>query len=405
VNLRKLQIRVFVITWMSYAVYYLTRKNLSITKSRLVDEFGLSTASLGSIDAFYLTFYAFGQFINGGLSDSQGAKKILAMGLLGSALCSVFFGLGSGVVVFTIAFAINGFFQSAGWPSGVKAMGPWFDFKSRGKIMGLWSTNYQVGGLIATILAALLLSKLGWRSAFFLPALLVGAMGIIVWFFLPQKKAEDTEARTGNARSDYFELIKIPEVWSLGFAYFGIKVIRYSLLFWLPFYLHRVLGYEEGVAGYLSLSMEIGGILGAILAGYVSDRYFPSRRSRLAIPMLLFLALSLLLYRYVGAWGWWPNFAAMGLVGFFLYGPDTLISGVCAQDVGGERLTASAAGFINGLGSVGGILQGWITVFVSERYGWNVLFYFFVLTAFLAALAMIPVLFATPREARMPAAD
>lgn len=381
---------VFLISYLAYATYYLTRKNLSVVKSRLVDE-GISMQMLSTIDAGYLSAYAAGLFIMGALGDRFGAKKILVFGLLGSALCSIFFGSLFSAPLFALIFFANGFFQSAGWPSGVKVMAPWFEPKSRGKIMGFWSTNYQIGGLLATMFASYFLMHFGWRMAFIGPGIIVAVAAFLVWLFLPSINNSQENLKPSSWRVDYAELLKKPNIWALGFAYFGLKFIRYSFLFWLPFYLHRVLHFKEDTAAFLSLSTEIGGILGAISVGYLADRIIPHDRGRIAIPLCLLLAFFLFIYLKVGGLGLWPNFMAMAAVGFFLFGPDTLISGACAQDIGGPRLSGSAAGFINGLGSLGGISQGFITVYISENFGWDMLFYFFILVAFLAALIMMPV--------------
>jgi sugar phosphate permease len=60
----------------------------------------------------------------------------------------------------------------------------------------------------------------------------------------------------------------------------------------------------------------------------------------------------------------------MALVGFCLFGPDTLISGAAAQDIGGKHDVAKAAGFINGFGSTGAVFQGLVTSGMStSRFG------------------------------------
>lgn len=84
------------------------------------------------------------------------------------------------------------------------------------------------------------------------------------------------------------------------------------------------------------------------------------------------------------------NFAAMALVGALLFGPDTVISGCASQDLGGRYAAATAAGLVNGIGSLGPILQGRFTAHVSERYGWNTLFDCFVALSLLGALALVP---------------
>jgi sugar phosphate permease len=84
------------------------------------------------------------------------------------------------------------------------------------------------------------------------------------------------------------------------------------------------------------------------------------------------------------------NVLGMALVGFCLFGPDTIICGAAAQDLGGKHNVAKAAGFINGVGSIGAIFQGLVTSGVSKsRFGWNGLFYLFVALALLSAIALL----------------
>ncbi|MCS6912678.1 MAG: MFS transporter [Myxococcales bacterium] len=402
-RLAQLQARVFGITWLSYASYYLTRKNLSVVKSRLHDELGVSAAALGVIDTLYLVGYAAGQFVSGVLGDRFGPRRLIAAGMMASAATALIFGASRSVLVFALCFGLNGLFQSTGWPNNVKAMQPWFGRHSRGRIMGLWCTNYQVGGLVATALATYLLTRYGWQASFWAPGMMVAGVGALVLLGLVERPEDcglsplheemDGASRPSQAAASAAptlgELLRMPALWALGGAYFGLKLIRYSLLFWLPFYLHQQLGYPESTAGYMATAFEAGGIAGAVTIGWLSDRYVPHRRARLAAPCILALGAALLLYQRVSGTGLLANGLAIGLVGFLLFGPDTLISGAAAQDLGGHRATAGVAGVINGMGSVGAVLQGMVTAGISQRWGWDALLHCFVVMALLSGLALV----------------
>lgn len=410
-RLKQYQARAFALTWFSYAGYYLTRKPVSVVKKRLMEELGISSFWLGIMDTAYLAAYALGQFLCGMIGDRAGARKLLGYGMLGTAACSAAFGFSGVAFLFVLFWFLNGLLQSSGWPGNVKAMTPWFSPKSRGMVMGLWGTCYQVGGVVGTALAAWLLVNLGWRSAFFVPAALVALVGgaILLWLVehpsqvglrlpdasgsAPTRALEAGQAPVMpvvEAPMSMLEALRLPGILNLGAAYFGLKLIRYTLLFWLPFYLSKELGYAEDTAGYLSTAFEVGGIVGAIGVGYLSDKYFAQRRMVLAAPLIFCIGLALLLYMAVGSLGMAANAAAMALTGFLLFGPDALISGAAAQDLGGTRAAASAAGVINGLGSIGAILQGVVTTTVSEAYGWNGLFYVLVGLAVLSSLSLAP---------------
>jgi sugar phosphate permease len=101
------------------------------------------------------------------------------------------------------------------------------------------------------------------------------------------------------------------------------------------------------------------------------------------------LAGALLLYIKVAPISMTVNFVSMALIGFCLFGPDTIICGAAAQDIGGRHNVAKAAGFINGVGSVGAIFQGLVTTKMSKAYGWDALFYLFVCLALLSSVALL----------------
>jgi sugar phosphate permease len=387
------RLRVFALTWLSYATYYFARKNFPVVKGTLERELGIGTAGLAVIDTGYLATYAIGQFVGGALSDRIGSRRLIGFGMIGSAMLIAAFGASSSAALFALFFGLNGFFQATGWPGNVKAMAAWYSPTERGSVMGLWSTCFQVGSLAATALAAWLLAHFGWRSAFFVPAVWIALVGLLVLLFLqevPEGGPHDAgeKPRPGVVRGAAREVLKNPIVWLLGAAYFGMKLIRYCLDFWLPYYLEKSLGYPRDTAAYISTGFQFGGIFGAIVIGWISDRLFPGRRGAVAAICTIGLAGALALYGRVAPMGMALNFAAMALVGFCLFGPDALISGVAAQDLGGPLAAGTIAGFINGCGSVGAIAQGALVAGVSKRFGWQAVFQALMLLAAASALTL-----------------
>lgn len=390
--------RVFALTWLAYASYYLGRKGFSVTKVAIARELGVGTEVLASIDTGYLVAYALGQVPSGVAADRFGARWLIGAGLIASAAACALFGIASGALVLGVCFTLNGLAQSTGWPGTNKAMAEHTTPRDRGRVMGWWSTCYQVGGVVATALATYLLARYGWRAAFFTPALCMLAVGILIWIALPSSRsaqaaqsASDAPAPATNAKAQPLELGLI---FSYGACYFCLKLIRYSLLFWLPFYLHTEAGFGEEESGYLSTSFEIGGVVGSIGLGALSDRAMRAglRRAHAAAGSIALLALSLLVYAGVGTASMPVHFALIALIGALLFGPDALLSGAAAQDAAATGRAATAVGLVNGMGSAGALLQGLLTVTVQRTWGWNALFYVFFALAVLAAVCLLPAL-------------
>lgn len=407
----------FVITWLAYASYYLGRKGFSVAKAAVSRELGVGIEVLASIDTAYLVAYAAGQVPSGVAADRFGPRLLVGLGLIGSAIACALFGIAHGALLLGACFALNGLMQSTGWPGTTKAMAGWTSAHERGRVMGLWSTCYQVGGIAATALATYLLAQSGWRAAFLWPALWLAGMGLVVLIALkpapafvptPAPQAADGDDELIGAPSLPLpahmlkgNALRNPTLYCYGACYFCVKLIRYSLLFWLPYYLHTAVGLAETQSGFLSTSFEIGGTIGSVALGWISDHVgsswarMPAKRNHrafVAAVSLFGLALTLLAYARVEHASVTLHFASMALVGALLFGPDALLSGAAAQDAGGHAQAATAVGLVNGMGSAGALLQGALTVGVQSAFGWNGLFYAFFGLALTACVCLLPAL-------------
>ncbi|MBI2980975.1 MAG: MFS transporter [Deltaproteobacteria bacterium] len=402
------RIRTFAITWIAYAGFYLCRKNLAVVKVSLKEEFGFDNLHLGAIGTAYLTTYAIGQFLNGVLGDKVGARITVGLGLLIAAISSFLFPLGTTAGFMMVLYGINGYAQATGWPGLVKTMGNWFSIHERGIVMSWWGTCYQLGSALATAFAAYLLSVWGWRYAFFVPAVSLFGIAILFLTFLketpedvglpdietcrekePKEEAGETTVTQARPLSSTIrKVLENPTVWLLGLSYFCLKLIRYSLMFWLPLYMVEKLGYNASAAGYYSIAVEVAGFFGTLFAGYVSDKIFGSRRGPIACLMFLGLALSLYAHTHLVLMGNFWNVVGMALIGFMTYGPDSIMTGPAAMDFGTKEGAATAAGFINGMGSIGAALEGILVGYVSQSFGWDFLFHLFVGLALIGAALM-----------------
>ncbi len=396
VNLRRRNL-VWGVTWLAYATYYLGRKGFSAAKHSLKSAGLLGEQALGNIDTAFLAAYALGQFVSGYLGDRVGARRLIGFGMLSSAAACWAFGSASGALAFGLLFMLNGFAQSTGWPGTTRAMAEWTTPRERGTVMGVWSTCYQVGGLVAGPLAGSLIVRYGWRSAFQVPAVLLAAVAVLVFVFVrpgprpagdaPATRAGDVEARQRAQRA----VLANPELWAYGASYFFIKFTRYALLMWLPYYLSTTLSYSADKAAWVSSAFEAGGVFGVVAIGRLSDT---SRFGRipLAAASLVALALALFGYSKLGGASTTLNVALFALVGFFLFAPDSILCGAAAQDAGGRHATAMATGFVNGVGSLGGLVEGLTVPLLAKHYGWGALFPCLVGMAILAAASLLPVL-------------
>ncbi len=406
-SLSKSQRITFGVTWITYAGFYLCRKNLSIALPLLAGASALGSVQLANIVFGYSLLYAVGQFAFGFLSDRIGPKRVVGAGLLIIVASNVAMGVHASFMWLMIFACLNGVGQSTGWSGLVKTMANWFCYENRGVVMAWWGTNYVLGGFLATAFATWAvspsapMSQLGWVRGFLFPALLL-AVVVPIFFLAVSDTPHSAEGSDSYQKSsqvipeghtswtDLQMLLLKPSLWTIGMSYFFLQLCRYALMFWLPYYMVRQLHYGVQAAGYLSSLYELIGVGGALLAGYISDRFNQSRRAPVSAVMLGLLALVMFFQ---------PAFAhaklvgmavAISLAGFLSYGPDTLLSGAAAQDVGETRAAATSSGLIDGIGHLGALASPYLVVLVSERYGWDRLFLIFAGTALLAGLILLP---------------
>jgi OPA family glycerol-3-phosphate transporter-like MFS transporter 1/2 len=170
---------------------------------------------------------------------------------------------------------VAGLFQATGWPSVVAVIGNWFGKRKRGLIMGIWNAHTSVGNITGSLLAASVLDY-GWGWSFIAPGMFIALAGVLVFLFLaaypedvgfpcsnvPAARAEavarDVEAQaqsegivekgknapiregSGVRRSvGLLEACMIPGVLPFAFCLFFAKLVAYTFLYWLPFYLSQ----------------------------------------------------------------------------------------------------------------------------------------------------------------------
>jgi len=414
--------QVFTITWLTYFGFYLTRKTFSVAKigMELDPSIEISRHDMAWIDGAFLSAYAIGQFVSGIMGDRAGTRKVVVVGMFGSALAAAAMGASSITLVFGVLFGLQGLCQSTGWAPLVKNVGNFFSQHERGTVIGLWSTNYAVGGMVASVFAGYWGDLLGWRYAFFVPAATllviwllfvlfqrnrpedVGLPPIEVYHNEEQAVLVDSEAVEEDGPESSWKLVKQVladrTVLVICLAYFLTKPARYAILFWGPKYIQEKLGTGMAESGALSALFELAGIAGALSAGIISDRVFNSRRMPVCVITLTILGVFMLFMDELPA-----TRVVLGasyiLIGLLVFVPDTILNGPAAVDFGTKKGAGTVAGFVNGAGSIGAILGGTIPGLFAERWGWDGVFTLLGAMAITAAVILLPKWNALPATA------
>jgi sugar phosphate permease len=145
-------------------------------------------------------------------------------------------------------------------------------------------------------------------------------------------------------------------------------------------------GATISMAAYKAIAFPVAGGLGAIFAGWASDKIFEHRRAPISFIMLILLAISCYLFRIVPGNNWVVSFIMLMFIGFFTFGPHVLIVAAIPADFGSRKAASSVTGFIDAMGYLGASLTGVGTGYLIEKLGWNAAFYFWIFGAIFAAI-------------------
>uniref|UniRef100_A0A8C4GUA1 Glucose-6-phosphate exchanger SLC37A2 n=1 Tax=Dicentrarchus labrax TaxID=13489 RepID=A0A8C4GUA1_DICLA len=385
----------------------------------------------GVLDNCFLVAYAFGMFFSGIFGERLPLRYYLSFGMLMSGLFTCLFGLGFYWNIHSLGYygfiqVMNGLMQTTGWPAVVACVGNWFGKGKRGFIMGVWNSHTSVGNILGSLIAGAFVSS-AWGMSFIVPGLIIASTGILCFFFLvesqflftretltqslirlnytirvfvSQSEQESVETEQDSAHVDqtvngaictestdlveehveaisFCGALSIPGVVEFSLCLLFAKLVSYTFLYWLPLYISNVAHFEAKEAGDMSTLFDVGGIVGGIMAGLVSD-YTGGRASTCCVMLLAaapMVSVSMLL-----------------LCGGLVNGPYALITTAVSADLGtheslrgNSRALSTVTAIIDGTGSIGAALGPLLAGVISPT-GWNNVFYMLISADVLACL-------------------
>lgn len=172
-------------------------------------------------------------------------------------------------------------------------------------------------------------------------------------------------------------------LWYVCMANMFFYIVRLGILNWAPTFLRELKGASLMESGWQVAGYDVAGMLGGIMAGWISDHFFKGRRGPVSV-----IYMSLLIVCLFCLW-WLPNdnqmlsTLTMMVLGFLVYGPQVL-AGVALADIASKKAAGMANGLMGTFAYLGSALSGICVGWIADHYGWNGGFIFFVVSAVLS---------------------
>ena len=379
---------------IAYSLYYVCRMSLSVVKQPLIDEGVLTAGELGLIGSALLLVYAVGKFMNGFIADYCNVRRFMATGLLISTLVNLLmgvFGLLQGpaglpsvliFVSFAVLWGVNGWAQSMGSPPGVISLSRWFPQSKRGTYYSMFSSSPYIGEFLSFIITGFVVGALGWEYGFLVASLagLVGSMIILLLVSdtpeskgLPPVQTLSGEQVTKQDKMPTKELQKMivrhPGIWVIALSSAFIYITKYAIAGWGVLFLQKARGFSlEDATQVIAFSAAFG-VLGTVLAGWLSDKVFRSDRVKPALLSGVLSLVSLGLFLFVGG-GFVLNIFYVSLFSLSVGVLYCIVAGLMAVDIVPRKATGAALGVVGissyvaaGLQDItsGYLIQGFMT--------------------------------------------
>ena len=370
---------------ITYAFFYLTRKNLSMAQPAMLEEGAISMYALGTMITVHGVVYGLSRFANGFWADRLNGRIFMFIGLALSALTNLLFGCTSVALLFGAFWVVNGWTQGMGFPPCTRMLTHWIHPRELATKMSVWNTSHSFGAVMALGLCSALFSLgFGWRWCFWVPAVLAGIVSLFCFFCVKESPREAglPELEIENARSDsqgaaltVRDRMKLVfgnrVIWLIALANFFVYIVRFGFLDWGPTFLKQYKGIPVSKGGLMIIAFELAAIVGTIFAGWITDRVFKGRGVRTCAFCMLFTAFFSFGFWYLpsGAPIWQATLLLMG-AGFCIYGPQALI-GIVAANQATKEAAAMAYGFTGIMGYASTIVSGVGVAFIKTHYGWG----------------------------------
>jgi len=324
--------------------------------------------------------YAAGKLFNGFLADKSNISRFMSTGLLFSALINLILGFTSSFVVFTVLWGISGWFQSMGAVPSVISLSRWFSNKERGTYYGIWSASHSIGKAITYIGVAFMVSISGWQWGFWGAGIiwLLGALLIAVFLHdSPESKGlppvadlnKDTIEKSSTGKSIgtlQIEVLKNPYIWILAAASCLMYVSRYGIESWGIYYLEVQKGYNTLEASSILSVSAISGIVGTVISGIISDRFFKGSRNVPALLAGILNITSISIFLFYPDGHPWVDTLAMILFGFAIGILITFVGGLMAVDIASKKASGAALGLIGISSYIGAGVQDIISGYLIK---------------------------------------
>jgi sugar phosphate permease len=285
------------------------RVSNAIIAPDLIKDLNLNAETLGILGSAFFYSFALLQIPMGILLDRIGPRVVISLFSLVGAIGAFIFALASTFIIAFLGRVLIGIGMASVLMGTLKIFVLRFSPEKFSTLFGIFISIGTLGSILATSPLAYLNSTIGWRATLMFAGGLTFILSFLIFWVLgnhiysKKKKTlslSQPEQQISILRSIQLVITNLSfwQISAVSFCNYGIFVALQGL--WLGPYLMDIKGFTPIQAGNILLMLSIGSIIGAPMAGYLSDKIFGSPKTVLMYSLSFY---ALFLIPLTGIWG------------------------------------------------------------------------------------------------------
>lgn len=336
--------------------------------------------------------------------DAGNPNHLLILGLFVSGLCNIALSLATdSLYTMTALVVVNGMAQAIGWPALARIFLATFENpQRRGSLYSLLSTSQNAGAALVPLILVPSIVTWGGYASMVVPGLIASCCSLVLIAVLPPFQNGKVSSSSGSKKKSWqviSDTLKNIKLFQLGMMYLFVSFVRSSITDWCSVFLSEAKGYNMTTSGSCLFSLELGGFIGSLAAGYISDAIFHGNRAPVMIGFcfLSTIPLSCLL---VSSDSLMFLCSVYFLIGWCTMAPHVLVGLYTREIVQQDASISTAGGYVKCIGQLGSAAAGFPLAYTVNIFGWNSMIYLTLASCFCAGFSILSLRRSSPIQKR-----
>ena len=286
---------IYVIMFVGWSCFVLCRRLLPASTTSLIEEQGFRRDEVGMIISSFSTGYGVSKLVMSILSDHASPRKIFSIGLILTGFSSIIFPMAKNVWMASFLRLTTGILQGCGWAPCAVLLKNWYPPSQMGRWWSLLSSAGNVATALCPLIVIYISSLSHWTTSYYVAGLATFIAGCIAFLYIKDSPAEigvrvdfgamgssankgnkDSSSSSNTSGPSWYSVFFMVDLWIVAIVYACVYAVKDGILGWSLLYFTEVSEKSKERAAACSGVAQLGGMLGNIVIGSISDAFITS---------------------------------------------------------------------------------------------------------------------------------